>query len=181
MGELFKKAVKQTQSYIQRLPENKLAKSFIVAEGITEKEMIDYEFLFWHIFWVEKKISSAMAETLKEHAKNPNDLAWDVLVRELDFRGKVSTLKESLPEEYKKKYVPLISYAWKINNLRNQLFHQKSKIGDLAYDGEGVSLRRTKEKMLKDLFDIATPLIDEEEMEKKIKERLEKIKDEKTS
>lgn len=176
MSKLVEKAYQEILNYLNRTPEEKLVKSFLLSEGYTEKEIIDYEFLFWYIFWIEKKLTEALLVSLKEQSKNPEDLVHESIVKELTLTGKINILRNSLEKNEKGKFKDLLAHIEKINSYRNALFHQKVKIQDILYKKKSITLKETKIKMLEDFFIINLPLINIDKTEEKIKNKLKEFK-----
>jgi len=122
------------------------------AYKLTEEDISASQFIFWLIYYMERRLTDLMKDNLKGFIKCSDgsaQKATDLILDELHLSGKVRAFEKSLPPS--KELKRFCDYYMKVNDIRNQLFHNKA-ISTILYRDKSVKNRTIKEIMIKDLF-----------------------------
>lgn len=136
-------------------------KEFVRGEfGLSDNDVDTADFLFWTIYYHERKLSENIAMVLKEYCSGQGmgDLV-DNILKELTFTSKINFLERSIKTreesesdetyaERKKIWKDYISFLRRLNETRNQLFHQRNSIADLMFNNFSISDHEGKAKLL---------------------------------
>ena len=136
----------------------------VIAKGalkLSDEQIATVAFVFWLVYMAETELNAATSQSwaivekfapqgVKEMvADRVQELAGGR--RKLDlknleyFSDKIRVYEALLGDNKLKRLL------WKLNDIRNDLSH--NRVSNLSYDGEPLSLRSTKEKILIDYFD----------------------------
>lgn len=136
----------------------------VIAKGalkLSDEQIATVAFVFWLVYMAETELNAATSQSwaivekfapqgVKEMvADRVQELAGGR--RKLDlknleyFSDKIRVYEALLGDNKLKRLL------WKLNDIRNDLSH--NRVSNLSYDGEPLSLRSTKEKILVDYFD----------------------------
>jgi len=127
------------------------------AYKFTDEEISSGQFIFWLVYYMEKRLTGMLKNTLKVFVQCSDDSVKkiiDIVFEESYLSAKITVLEKSLSDPLKMESPEtkgLCGYYREINNIRNSLFHNK-EIKDIKYKGKSILDRKTKELMIRDLF-----------------------------
>lgn len=130
---------------------------------ISQKQIDSINFIFWLTCLLEKElftkvVSSSISEWAKLGGMKHSEEFFEYIFDELSFMGKIKIFRKGfeLYSADNSGLKPFLSYAEKLNNLRNQISHHKFlelKWGELMIEDE-----ETKISMLKEFESLAEGL-----------------------
>ena len=126
---------------------------------LDEAEVLAANFVFWFLFYVERKMNQVIFEGLKRQIGTIEDAraiaigeVFDSISDELTFGSTISILEKALRTENPYRGERLISHLRMLNGLRNRIAH--GRIRDLNYKDHPVRERATRELMWNELMDV---------------------------
>lgn len=150
--EEFKKFVKNVQDF----SDNEIVYVLPRRRGFSKDDIETAHFIFWLIYDTELRLKE-LARGVMTQGRNGDDYeAIKNFVEdsfdELLLSGKIKIIKKNLRRDGSyQQFRELFNVLEKLNNLRNDLFHQKIHVKDLSYNNKLIKLRATKNQIIIDL------------------------------
>ncbi len=114
--------------------------------GLTEKDFLAVDFVFWVAYFLERSAEDLIIEP--EVKVGAREKAVELLVKELHFGGKIKIIEEL----HLSKHDALVKIMRKIQNYRNDIAH--GRFNNLIYKNYHLSDNRGKLLLVADLRDI---------------------------
>ena len=124
--------------------------------GLNDEDIATIDFVFWLVFFVERKLSGIVFNAVKKNATLPEgsqetyDRFFEATAEEMTFGGLINIFEKTMKPLHNWDLKLLSPYLRELNGLRNQVAHGRMK--SLLYRGKDIHQRATKELMWKDLM-----------------------------
>lgn len=125
--------------------------------GLSEEDISTLNFIFWLVFFVERKLSVIVFDSVKTNVSVPKESQetynrfFEATAEEMTFGGLINIFEKTMKPMSNWDLKLLTPYLRELNGLRNQVAH--GRIKSLLYRGKDIYQRATKELMWKDLME----------------------------
>ncbi|MCL4392283.1 hypothetical protein M1413_03040 [Patescibacteria group bacterium] len=136
----------------------------VIAKGVLklgDEQIATVAFVFWLVYMAETELNAATSQSWaiveKFAPQGVKEMVADRVQKLAGGRKKLDLKNLEYFSDKIRVYEALLGdnklkrLLWKLNDIRNDLSH--NRVSNLSYDGESLSLRSTKEKILIDYFD----------------------------
>jgi len=130
---------------------------------MNNEQIATVSFVFWLVYMAEtdlnKILNESLTTTMSTLSSEVTKKVEEILKEEIKGKKEIDINNPECFSDKTKIYEAMFGKTertkllWKLNDIRNDLSH--NRINNLKYDGQLISLRKTKEKILIDYFETA--------------------------
>lgn len=147
MKEKFEKDVRSIHNLSDYIP-NKL--------GFSEKEKSGAVLVFWLIYLIERLVNKMVFDIMTSNIGEPERTrainSVESTFNKLTFGRKLEKIIENCKKEGSYDSLKnVFKVTDELNQIRNQIFHQRKSIKEVCYNGKKIIERETQDQMIIDL------------------------------